>query len=225
MLKTSAVTAVILMLGLPACTLAKPAENPQQDSHCERLPFTRVRDSLNQTDGKQPCEGVSVKEFLQGKCDKLKGFDSLQDVRNQSGSPRSGFKPFYEFTPIRRLDSFVKDAGGHAWYIHGDDGINRTNPLFQFTPRFYRRDGDGEFSKKSVDDFMQGKEDKLRGVDAIPHNLRMPSLPPAWGSDEFVKTDGFTQSGAPYQHVNPLYGIPLPQFDLSPKKEQAQPKN
>lgn len=243
MLKTSALAAVVLMLGLPACALAKPAESPRSEgeSYSQSLPFTRARDSLNQSGGKQPCEGNSVKEFLQGTCDKLKGFDSLRDVRLQSSPGNSSIPPFYEFSPIRRIQrgSFVKEAGGHAWHIYGDDGVNRTSPLFEYTPRIYHRDS--EFNKRSVDDFMQGKKDNLKGVDPVPHDLRK-RLPPAWGGDEFVHTEGFTQSGTPYQQVNPLYGldglapsvqmknplfdpIPWDQFELRPPNGQVQPKN
>ena len=215
MLKTSAIAAVLLMLGLPACTLAKPAENSRskRESYSEGLPFTRVSDSPSHIDGKQPCEGNSVKEFLQGTCDKLKGFDSLRDVRNQSGDHKSHFKPFYEFSPTHQMErgTFVNEASGRAWHINGDGGTDKPDSLFQFTPRFNRRDG--EFSKKSVDEFMQGKKDRLRGVDPIPHELKKAPLPPSWGGDEFVDTEGFTQSGAPYQNVKPLYGIDPPKLE------------
>ncbi len=214
MLKTSAVAAAVLMLGLPACTLAKPAENSrtERENYSERLPFTRVSDSPSRIDGKQPCEGNSVKEFLQGTCDKLKGFDSLRDVRIQSKEGNWNIPPYYEFSPIHRIQrgTFVKEAGGHAWHIYGDEGTNRTGPIFEYTPKIYRRH-EGEFNKKSVDDFMHGKKDRLRGVDTLPHEMK--KLPPAWGGDEFVNTEGFTQSGAPYQNVNPLYGIDPPKLE------------
>lgn len=214
MLKTSAVTAVVLILGLPVCTLARTAQSPrtEKESHSERLPFARTNDSPS--DGKPPCEGNSVQEFLQGKCDKLKGFDSVRGIRSQSNDGKWSFPAFYEFSPIHRVEkgTFVKEAGGHAWRIYGDDGTRSIPPFFE--RKGFRTFGpEGEFSKQSVDDFMQGKKDRLRGVDPIPYELKKPPLPPAWGGDEFVQTEGFTQSGPPYQNVNPLYGIDPPKLE------------
>ena len=88
-----------------------------------------------------------------------------------------------------------------------------------------------ECNGKSVQDFLKGKCNKLHGIDVRPFDRKDKPLPPAWGGDEFVNTEGFTQSGAPYQNVNPLFGIPgadnsnfrlkLPQeekFEAKPKK-------
>ena len=98
--------------------------------------------------------------------------------------------------PPTRLDSFVKEAGGHAWHIYGDEGTTSIPPFFEFSP-------------------IHRIERGITGARAAGITTQHGSpLPPAWGGDEFVKTEGFTQSGAPYQNVNPLFGIPAPDFGL-----------
>lgn len=195
--KTSAVAAVVLMLGLPLCAFARTEEKTHSvpERYSERRPFTRTSD----INDKDQCEGNSVTDFVQGKCHKLKGFDLLRDIKTQfNGSrPRSSFEPFGQ------------ESGGRAWHIYGDESPIFTTP-FKRAPGLYRLEG--EFKNQSVDDFMNGKTNKLRGIDLIPSNRKTP-LPPAWGGDEFVKTDGFTKSGEPYQQVNPLYGIDPPKLD------------
>ena len=94
--------------------------------------------------------------------------------------------------PPTRLDSFVKEAGGHAWHIYGDEGTYSIPPFFEFSP-------------------IHRIERGITGARAAGITTQHGSpLPPAWGGDEFVKTEGFTQSGAPYQQVNPLFGINPP---------------
>lgn len=197
MLKTSAFAAVVLVLGLPLCAFARTEEKTHSvpERYSERLPFTRTSD----VNDKDQCEGNSVTDFVQGKCHKLKGFDLLRDIKTQFNGPRSGSS----------VEPFVKESGGRSWHIYGDESQIFTTP-FKRAPGIFRLDG--EFKNQSVDDFMNGKTNKLHGIDSIPSNLKAP-LPPAWGGDEFVKTDGFTQSGEPYQRVNPLYGIEPPKLE------------
>lgn len=195
MLKTSAVTAFLILLGLPLCAFARTAESSHNvpEGYSERLPLTRTNDS------DKDCDGHSVQDFVQGKCHKLNGFDLLRDIKTQLNGSKPG----------TALEYFQKESGGHGWSIYGDQSPIFESPMRR-APKYYRFDS--EFSKQSVDDFMNGKTNRLRGIDAIPTKMKAP-LPPAWGGDEFVKTDGFTQSGEPYQKVNPLYGIDLPKLD------------
>ncbi len=98
--------------------------------------------------------------------------------------------------PPTRLDSFVKEAGGHAWHIYGDEGTYSIPPFFEFSP-------------------VHRIERGINGPRAAGLTTQHGSpLPPAWGGDEFVKTEGFTQSGAPYQQVNPLMGITAPDLGI-----------
>jgi hypothetical protein len=98
--------------------------------------------------------------------------------------------------PPTRLDSFVKEAGGHAWHIYGDEGTYSIPPFFEFSP-------------------IHRIERGITGARAAGITTQHGSpLPPAWGGDEFVKTEGFTQSGAPYQQVNPMFGIMQPDLGL-----------
>jgi hypothetical protein len=98
--------------------------------------------------------------------------------------------------PPTRLDSFVKESGGHAWHIYGDEGTTSIPPFFEFSP-------------------IHRIERGINGPKAAGLTTQHGSpLPPAWGGDEFVKTEGFTQSGAPYQQVNPLFGITPPDLGL-----------
>ncbi len=98
--------------------------------------------------------------------------------------------------PPTRLDSFVKEAGGHAWHIYGDEGTTSIPPFFEFSP-------------------IHRIERGINGPRAAGLTTQHGSpLPPAWGGDEFVKTEGFTQSGAPYQQVNPMFGILPPNFSV-----------
>lgn len=100
--------------------------------------------------------------------------------------------------PPTRLDSFVKEAGGHAWHIYGDEGTYSIPPFFEFSP-------------------IHRIERGINGPRAAGLTTQHGSpLPPAWGGDEFVKTEGFTQSGAPYQQVNPLFGIIPPNLGTGP---------
>ncbi len=100
--------------------------------------------------------------------------------------------------PPTRLDSFVKEAGGHAWHIYGDEGTYSIPPFFEFSP-------------------IHRIERGINGPRAAGLTTQHGSpLPPAWGGDEFVKTEGFTQSGAPYQQVNPLFGINAPDLGVGP---------
>ena len=201
MLKTSAIAAVVLMLGLPFCTAAQAIEN---------------------LEGKQPCQGNSVKEFLHGTCDKLNGFDCLPDVRIQSDGHKLKFVPFYEFRPSRRIEveSFQKESGGSGWHIYGEEETYTIPPFFQFQAPKKSFEREGEFDKKSVDEFMNGKINKLRGIDTPLYKRKETPLPPAWGGDEFVRTDGFTQSGAPYQNVNPLFEIEKLKFENLSKPQK-----
>ncbi|MCC7532210.1 MAG: hypothetical protein IT342_27145 [Candidatus Melainabacteria bacterium] len=98
--------------------------------------------------------------------------------------------------PPTRLDSFVKEAGGHAWHIYGDEGTYSIPPFFEFSP-------------------IHRIERGITGARAAGITTQHGSpLPPAWGGDEFVDTEGFTQSGAPYQQINPLFGITPPDLGL-----------
>lgn len=96
--------------------------------------------------------------------------------------------------PPTRLDSFVKESGGMAWQIYGDEGTYSIPPFFEFDP-----------SHRIERGINGGKAAGLTTSHGSP-------LPPAWGGDEFVKTEGFTQSGAPYQNVNPMYMMTQPDF-------------
>jgi len=98
--------------------------------------------------------------------------------------------------PPTRLDSFVQQAGGQAWQIYGDEGTYSIPPFFEFDP-----------SHRIERGITGGRAAGLTTQHGSP-------LPPAWGGDEFVKTEGFTQSGAPYQNVNPLFGITAPDLGL-----------
>lgn len=199
MLKTSVVASVVLMLILPSSTSARTAEKSSSvpEGFSERLPFTRTHD----TNDKEPCDGLSVNDFVQGKCHRLKGFDLLRDIKTQF----NGSKPGTVFEP------FVKESGGSAWHIYGDEGPLSPVPFFT-QPRRKSFGLKDEYTKESVEEFLHGKSDRLRGVDSIPANRSKP-LPLQWGGDDFVKTEGFTQSGEPYQQVNPLYGIEAPKLE------------
>ncbi len=99
--------------------------------------------------------------------------------------------------PPTRLDSFVKEAGGHAWHIYGDEGTYSIPPFFEFSP-------------------VHRIERGINGPRAAGLTTQHGSpLPPAWGGDEFVKTEGFTQSGAPYQQLPPLFGITPPDLGIN----------
>ena len=79
--------------------------------------------------------------------------------------------------PPTRLDSFVRNAGGHAAHIYGDEGT--TLPPYE------------EFSKvHRINTGIEGLRD--RGL-TTGHGSYMPD---AWGGDEFVDGPEFTMSGA-----------------------------
>lgn len=82
--------------------------------------------------------------------------------------------------PQTRLDSFVKEAKGHAWHIYGDEGVYSIPPFMEFTP---------------IHRIERGILEKRAAGITTGHGS---SLPPAWGGDEFVDTEPFTQSGASY---------------------------
>lgn len=88
--------------------------------------------------------------------------------------------------PPTNLDSFVFEAGGHAWHIYGDEGTYSIPPFMEFSP-------------------IHRIERGIMGPRAAGLTTQHGSpLPPAWGGDEFVKTEGFSQSGASYQQTNPM---------------------
>lgn len=98
--------------------------------------------------------------------------------------------------PQTRLDSFVKEAGGHAWHIYGDEGVYSIPPFFEFTP-IHR-----------IERGITG-----RRASGITTGHGSP-LPPSWGGDEFVDTEGFTQAGSPYPNRQVPFEAFLPP-DLS----------
>lgn len=79
--------------------------------------------------------------------------------------------------PPTRLDSFVYEAGGHAWHIYGDEGVYSIPPFMEFT--------------------------KPHRIEAGIHGRRKAGLqtghgsymPDAWGGDEFVDGPEWSQSG------------------------------
>ncbi len=87
MLKTSAVTAILISLGLPLCAIARTVENAHNvpEGYSEQLPLSRTND-VNDKD----CDGHSVQDFVQGKCHKLTGFDRLRDIKTQLNGSKPG---------------------------------------------------------------------------------------------------------------------------------------
>ena len=116
--------------------------------------------------------------------------------------PRTGFG---NFTPVlgprgrnnlppTRLDSFVKQAGGFAERIYGDEGINGIPEYHEFT------------AEHRIERGIVG--DRAAGL-TTGHGSE---LPPAWGGDEFVDTEEPTQAGRQAQnHHFPGYTqVPIP---------------
>lgn len=80
--------------------------------------------------------------------------------------------------PPTTLDSFVLNAGGNAELIYGDEGAEGLPPYEEFTQM--HRINAGIFAVNDA------------GLTTGHGSL----LPNAWGGDEFVKPEPFTQSGA-----------------------------
>jgi len=143
-------------------------------------PQNETRPNMNGYAGRGfalPPTGMGIGQGLQG----------MARIRGPRG--RNGLPP-------TRLDSFVKEAGGHAWHIYGDEGTYSIPPFMEFTP-------------------IHRIERGITGPRAAGMTTSHGSaLPPAWGGDEYVDTEGFTQSGAPYQQINPMLNIPLPDRGL-----------
>lgn len=115
------------------------------------------------------------------------GLQGMARIRGPRG--RNGLPP-------TRLDSFVKESGGHAWHIYGDEGTYSIPPFFEFTP-------------------VHRIERGITGGRAAGLTTSHGSaLPPAWGGDEFVDTEGFTQSGASYQQIPPMFNLSPPDRGL-----------
>ncbi len=115
------------------------------------------------------------------------GLQGMARIRGPRG--RNGLPP-------TRLDSFVKEAGGSAWHIYGDEGTYSIPPFFEFTP--------GHRIERGI----------TGGRAAGLTTSHGSALPPAWGGDEFVDTEGFTQSGAAYQQIPPMMNLAPPDRGL-----------
>lgn len=99
--------------------------------------------------------------------------------------------------PPTRLDSFVSEAQGNAWLIYGDEGTTSIPPFMEFTQ--------GHRIERGING------PRAAGLTTSHGSM----LPPAWGGDEYVDTEGFTQAGSPSQQVNPLFGL-VPQLNQIP---------
>lgn len=95
------------------------------------------------------------------------GFGNMTPVLGPRG--RNGLPP-------TRLDSFVKEAGGLAFKIYGDEGIRRP-PIDEFKP------------ENRIERGILG--DRASGL-TTGHGSE---LPPAWGGDEFVDSEPLTRAG------------------------------
>lgn len=121
----------------------------------------------------------STQNFLNGSSNSLRGVDTQPE-----GDDRAKFKTMKEFS------TGIQAGGAQA------------NPLIPVLP-WLKTEKDKDCDGRSVRDFMSGKCNKLYGIDSTGSRdllLRGPN-PPSWGADEFVDTEGFTQSGAPYQQL------------------------
>lgn len=119
----------------------------------------------------------SLNDFLNGSANSLSGVDSQPgpDQRARLGT-------------ITRTASGTSVGGAKA-------NPNLPDVLWSFGKE---KDCDG----RSVKDFMNGKCNKLYGIDSTHSRdllFRKGPSSKIWGADEFVDTEGFTQSGAPYQ--------------------------
>ncbi len=109
--------------------------------------------------------GRSVKTMAQRLAIQGAGFGGLAPVFGGGG--RNGL-------PRTTMDSFVMQAGGSANQIYGDEGANGKPPFDEFTPG-HRIE---------------------RGITSSGLTTgHASSLAPAWGGDEFVDSEGTTQSG------------------------------
>jgi hypothetical protein len=84
-----------------------------------------------------------------------------------------------------RLDSFVREARGHAEHIYGDEGADGLPPYFGFD---------------HVHRINTGINDERDAGLTTAHGSYMPE---AWGADEFIAPPGeFSQSGSNYGNHN-----------------------
>jgi len=123
----------------------------------------------------------SLQNFLNGSSNSLRGVDTQGKKYNLSG--------------LKEIRTTGTSLGGAQ--------ANPHLPVHPFNIFGKAKECDG----KSVPDFMSGKCNKLYGIDSPRYLHQQPNTPPAWGADEFVDSEGFTQSGAPYQQFNPYIYI------------------
>lgn len=147
----------------------------------------------------------ATQNFLNGSSNTLRGVDTRHEADERA-----------TFRTLGRPVSGTSVGGAQA------NPVLPANPWGSFEKE---KDCDG----RSVKEFMSGKCNKLYGIDSTHSRdlLLRGSMPPAWGGDEFVRTEGFTQSGAPYQSVPLPLGIPdskIPHLQISPNDSIEQVK-
>jgi hypothetical protein len=167
------------------------------------------------------CTHGAVTQFLQGKRDSLYGIDPPAYYINADDSKSFSSEAFTDFSQVHRIE---RGRQTQPWLI----------------PTKVDDSHEQHCNGKSVEDFLNGKCNKLHGFDLRPRN---GTLVPQSGMDEFKSIKRFESGGygfgvdmpptfeytpvdrfSPYQHVKPEEWLPPGMRNWEPPFEQKPAK-